>query len=503
MQKATSSGQNESPQVIVIGAGIAGLATTLRLAKIGLRVTLLERHGHIGGKNWTVPSKAGPIDAGPATLTLRHVFDDLFANAGERLEDHVELIRQSTIARHFWPDGSQLDLYDDPDASVEAIRAFSGDKSAKEFVAFSKRARELFEAFQIPMIHTAAPNLNSVSAHLMRNRALIPLMAPFSTLKILLHSSFSDPRLRQLFGRHAVSLGGAPGHAHSLLALTWHTEAAGTWAVKGGVHKLAEAIAKLATKFGADIQTGAHVERVDHGVGGQYRVQLAGGRNLPCNVLVYAGDPRALADGALGLGFRSCAVHTLGTPRSFSARVHSFAATPKGPELARHNIFFSDDPDGEFTDLMADRLPKDPSIDVYALDRGLGFPPPALERFKIFSNAPAQSAELEATKHWHPKILKMMARFDLSFDPTPDHLTVTSEVDFAEMFPGSLGALYGQSPHGLLSSFKRPTARTHLPGVYLAGGGCHPGAGLPMVATSGQRAAEAILNDRIFAKSYA
>ena len=487
----------------MIGAGIAGLATTLRLAKIGIRVSLLERHDHVGGKIWTVPSAAGPIDAGPTALTLRHVFDDLFANAGEHIEDHVELVRQESIARHFWPDGSQLDLYDDPDASYEAIKAFCGDKSAREFCEFSRQARDLFNAYEIPMIQTPAPNMSTMSETLIRkDRSLIPMLAPFSTLKAMLHSSFSEPRLRQLFGRYATCIGASPTHAPSILALIWHTEAAGTWAIKGGIHKLAEAIAKLAIKSGADIQTGVHVERVDRGLHGQYRVQLADGRNIPCNAMVYAGDPRALAAGKLGLGFKSCAAHTLDTSRSFSARVHTFAAKVSGPKLARHNILFSDDAEDEFADLMADRLPCNPSIDIYALDRGMGEPVPELERFKFVTNAPARATDLECISDWHPKIMAMISRFGLEFGPGPSAADIITENDFARMFPGSLGALYGQSPHGLISSFKRPTARTHLPGVYLAGIGCQPGGGLPMVATSGQHAAEAILNDRIFDATY-
>ncbi len=501
MDGSQHQSRDDSPSVIVVGAGIAGLAATLRLAAIGLDVTLLERHAHLGGKIRTIPSEAGPIDAGPTVLTMRHVFDDLFNNAGEVLEDHVTLIQQDRIARHFWPDGSQLDLYADPEQSFEAIRQFSGKRSAEQFAAFDKRARQLFEAFDVPMMQAATPKFSTLTARVLRQPELIPIMAPFATLKSLLASSFSDLRLRQLFGRYATYVGGAPGRAPGILALIWHAEAQGVWVVDGGIHVLAEAIAKLAISRGAKIETQAHVHRIEPAPGGTFTVDL-GGRTLTSDAIVFAGDPRALAQGALGESLNATAPHVLETPRSFSARVHSFAAKPAGIDLAHHNVFFDADPDQEFFDLMADKLPTCPSLYVCAMDRGLGKPVPDLERFEIITNAPACPGRLEDKEEWHPKIMQTMAGFGLTFQPTPSPITVTTETDFAQMFPESLGALYGSSPHGLTSSLRRPTARTHLPGFYLAGGGCHPGAGVPMAATSGRHAVEAILNDRILASAF-
>jgi 1-hydroxycarotenoid 3,4-desaturase len=117
-------------RVVVVGAGIAGLAAAVRLAHAGLSVTVLERHAGPGGKMRALPSEAGPVDAGPTVLTLRGVFDALFASIGERLEDHIELVPQEILARHFWPDGSALDLFADETRSRAAIHAFAGARAA-------------------------------------------------------------------------------------------------------------------------------------------------------------------------------------------------------------------------------------------------------------------------------------------------------------------------------------------------------------------------------------
>ena len=93
------------------------------------------------------------------------------------------------------------------------------------------------------------------------------------------------------------------------------------------------------------------------------------------------------------------------------------------------------------------------------------------------------------------KTFPPLAKFGLTFSPQPPDTALMTPQGFATRFPASQGALYGRSPHGALASFQRPTARTRLRGLYLAGGGAHPGAGVPMAALSGKHAAEAILND--------
>ncbi|MEO0633385.1 MAG: 1-hydroxycarotenoid 3,4-desaturase CrtD [Pseudomonadota bacterium] len=487
-----------APHAVVIGAGIAGLAVAGRLRAAGYAVTLLERHARVGGKIRTVGSAAGPIDAGPTVLTMRHVFDDLFAVMGARLDDHVKLFRQEVLARHFWPDGSTLDLTVDEARNTDNIRAFAGVRAAIQFQRFSQRARDLFAAFDHPMMQAADPQITHLTATVLRHPGLIPAMAPLSTLKSALARAFDDPRLRQLFGRYATYVGGSPTHAPALLSLIWQAEAAGVWVVDGGMHRLTEALAALLRDRAVEIVTEAHVARVDVQSGRARAVVLEDGTRFACDVLVHAGDPRALATGALGPSVAAAAHATLKTKRSFSARVLSFAATPSRDDLVHHNVFFQSNPDTEFRDLMAGRVPAHPSFYICALDRGQGRAPPPVERFEIITNAPA-TADTTPPKDletWLHQITHQMAQFGMTFSPTPTTPTVTTPQAFGRMFPESLGALYGQSPHGMTAALKRPRARTHIPNLYLAGGGTHPGAGVPMATLSARHAVEAILNDQ-------
>lgn len=465
----------------------------------GYDVTLLERHADVGGKIRTVPSKAGPIDAGPTVLTMRHVLDDLFANMGEQLDTHVTLVRQTTLARHFWSDGSTLDLFDDQDRSAAAIHDFAGARSARQFLRFCRRTAHLFKAFDAPMMQSAAPRISALGARVLAQPSLIPAMAPLSTLSQLLHRSFDDPRLRQLFGRYATYVGGSPTHAPALLSLIWQAEASGVWVVQGGMHKLTQALAACLRAKGVGIRTHADVARIELQNKMARAVHLCDGTRLPCDIVIHAGDPRALPTGGLGPGTRGIAAQTVKAARSFSARVLSFAATPHGPDLAHHNVFFAEDPTHEFTDLMAGRIPARPSFYICALDRGQGGKPPLIERFEIITNAPATNQDDipdEDLTQWLHQITQQMTHLGMTFSPTPTPQSVTTPQAFARMFPASLGALYGQTPHGMTAALNRPTARTSIPNLYLAGGGTHPGAGVPMATLSARHAVEVILSDR-------
>ncbi|MEM6728285.1 MAG: FAD-dependent oxidoreductase, partial [Pseudomonadota bacterium] len=271
----------------------------LRLSAAGRAVTVLERAPDVGGKMRTVPSEAGPVDTGPTVLTMKPVFDQLFADIGARLEDHVTLHPEPHLARHWWPDGTVLDLWQDRERSEAEIEKVFGAKARDEFAAFAAEAERLYDAFDAPMMRAATPSQAKLAATVLKRPSLVPAMAPLSSLAKKLSRSFSSPHLRQLFGRYATYVGGSPYRSPAILSLIAHSEAAGVWRVEGGMHAFAQALRRLGEARGITFRMNTKVTRLEMQGGRVAAVHTRDGR-LACDEAIFNGDPRALAQGLLG-----------------------------------------------------------------------------------------------------------------------------------------------------------------------------------------------------------
>ncbi len=487
---------DDQVRAVIIGAGIGGLATALRLADAGLKVTVLDAASTPGGKMRTLPSAAGPVDTGPTVLTFRPVFDALFSDVGARLEDHVTLTALPILARHFWRDGTILDLHADHDASRADIEAVFGGKIAAAFDQFAKRAERLLTAFEGPMLHTVAPRQIDLTAQVLRRPSLIADMAPWRSLASDLRRALPDARLAQLFARYATYVGGLPQKVPALLSLIAAGEARGVWAVDGGMQHLAQVIADLAETKGAEFQYDTPARRIVVQNGRPTGVVTDQGQ-IAADLVVFAGDPRALTQGLLGPASTQAVPDAAVEPRSLSAHVLAFAARPKGPDLSYHNVFFGDDPDAEFAALEQDAQPEDATLYLCAQDRARPTND-GLERFEVIRNAPPLPAQDREKDPCQTLIFDRLRDFGLTFEPLPGPEALTRPTEWNALFPASQGSLYGRRPPGLTGGLNRPPARSTVPGLYLAGGGAHPGAGVPMATLSGQHAAEAILTDLAF-----
>jgi 1-hydroxycarotenoid 3,4-desaturase len=273
------------------------------------------------------------------------------------------------------------------------------------------------------------------------------------------------------------------------------------WSVRGGMHAVAKAIAALGARHGVRQRYGQRVERLRLERGRVAGVVLAGGETLPADAVVFNGDPQALVQGLLGPELRRAVPPRRHAQRSLSALTWAIHAPTSGFPLVRHNVFFDDDYRSEFDDVFrARRLPRQGTVYVCAQDRGDDAAAPAgAERLLCLVNAPADGDRRaftpEETDPCETQSLALLRDCGLSLAPRPRQVRVTTPSDFERLFPASGGALYGTATHGWMSSFRRPGARSALSGLYLAGGGVHPGPGVPMAALSGLRAAEALTAD--------
>jgi 1-hydroxycarotenoid 3,4-desaturase len=486
--------------VAIIGAGIGGLTAALLLAARGVKVTVFERAATVGGKMREITVGGQPIDAGPTVFTMRWVFDEILDQVGTTLEEHVQLHPAGILARHAWNATERLDLHADIGASAEAIGAFAGPGAARGYREFCDRARRLYSLLEPSFIRTARPSPLSVA--MAGGIGAFRDVSPFATLWRALGEHFTDPRLLQLFGRYATYCGCSPFHAPATLMLIAHVEQSGVWFVEGGMHRIARMLRRLAEARGAVFRMGVEVTGIVARHGRAAGVRLADGESVSCDAVIANADVAALAAGRFGAAAQRAVPIKGAAERSLSAITWAMVAEPEGFPLDRHNIFFGDDSAGEFADLFDHgRLPASPTVYVCAQDRGAGHDPSGQsERLLCLVNAPARGDQFQPdpteVARCETTAFALMARAGLRLKPHPEATVMTTPSGFEQLFPATGGALYGRTVHGWQASFQRPTARTRLPGLYLAGGSVHPGAGVPMAAMSGRLAAERLIADR-------
>jgi 1-hydroxycarotenoid 3,4-desaturase len=486
-----------SERVVVIGAGIGGLAAAVLLAARGLDVQVVEKEAAPGGKLREVPVGATRVDAGPTVFTMRWVFEEIFAQAGAVLGEHLTLTRSRVLARHAWGDGSRLDLFAERAESAEAIGRFAGAAAARGFLAFAERAARIWRTLEGSFIREDRPSVLDLLAKA-GARDLMGI-SPFSTLDRALAEHFRDPRLRQLFGRYATYCGSSPYDSPATLMLVAHVESEGVWLVEGGMHRLAVTLAALAQGLGARFRYGTGVKAITLRGGRADGVVLSDGERLAADAVICNGDSNAVAAGLFGdLG--GAVRPTQPAERSLSALTWATLAKPQGFPLLRHSVFFSDDYRAEFDALKRGRLPDMPTIYICAQDRtDREVTPEGPERLLCLVNAPAtgdgRTPTPEEIARCEERTLNQLRRCGLSLSFPPQTTVTTGPMGFGTLFPATGGALYGPNAHGWAASFRRPGARTKLPGLYLAGGSTHPGPGVPMAALSGRLAASALMAD--------
>jgi 1-hydroxycarotenoid 3,4-desaturase len=489
-------------RIIVVGAGVGGLVAALLLAARGLRVTVMERAATPGGKMREIELAGRRIDAGPTVFTMRWVLDDIFADAGRNFADELRLTRADVLARHAWSGTERLDLYADIARSADAIGTFAGAAEARRFLGFCARARETYAVLERPFLRHASPSLTGLLRGAgLRGLGALWRMAPFSSLWSELGRHFRDSRLRQLFGRYATYCGASPFNAPATLMLVAHVESEGVWLVEGGMHRIAQALASAAAASGAQFRYGTDVAEIVHEDGRAAGVRLSTGERVEADAVILNADVAALSNGWFGAAASTAVPSRARARRSLSALTWATEARTEGFPLLRHSVFFSGDCRAEFDDLFRRaRLPAAPTVYVCAQDRGGadGAAPDGRERLFLLVNAPAtgdsRPCRAEEIEQCEKQAFGLLERCGLKLRER-EFSVLTTPADFERMFPATGGALYGPALHGWRAAFRRPGARSRLPGLYLAGGSTHPGPGVPMAALSGRMAADALLSD--------
>ena len=480
-----------SKQIVVIGAGIGGLAAAIRLAAAGHAVTVFEALPRAGGKAGIAEHDGVTFDTGPTLLTMPEVFDDLFRAAGTSLAEQVRLVDPLPAFRYLWPDGAAVDLHRTPDASVAAVSAALGSRAGAEFERYLAYTKGIWEAANGTFVSGSAPTLGTLLRMGPATLAKFAKIDPMRSMKRAVDSFVSEPHLRDICLRFATYNGSDPRVAPATLnCIGWVELGLGGWGIDGGLYALVSALEATSKRLGVAFVYGQAVAKISKTGGRADGVVLRGGEAVAANAVVVNADAAHLYRALLPEGTRPGQLLAPSTS-GMTVVLQAEAQAKRAP----HTVLFPSDYGREFAD-MFDRgqAPEEPTLYLCAQSHAHGRSGWATaEPVFAMANAPAEPLDGETgAEGWVAFEARMLKRgIDAGLLSAGDAVVWRrSPRELAATFPDTRGALYGAASNDRFAAFRRPAnSAPQLDGLFLASGSAHPGGGLPLCALSGRRAA--------------
>ena len=476
--------------VVVVGAGLGGLACALRLAGAGRRVTVLEREAGPGGRMGQLATAGYRFDTGPTVLTLPHLLDETLGAVGERASDRLELIRLDPAYRAHFPDGSSLDIRASTAGTAAEIARLCGPREADGYLRFTDYLTELYRLEWGRFIDR---NLDHPGDLVSADLARLVAHGGFGRLSAKVGQYFRDPRTQRVFSFQSLYAGLAPHRALALYAVIAYLDTvAGVYFPRGGMYAVAEALAEAAVKHGVTIRYGREVSEIEVAGGRARAARTRDGERVAADVVVLNPDLPVAARDLLGRPLRrrlryspSCVVLHVGTPW-------------RSDGLAHHNIFFGRAWRETFDDVIRHgRLMADPSLLVTNPTRtDPALAPAGRQAYYILAPVPNTEGGPDwrtAGPAYADELLRVLAARGypgLAESAEVRHLVTPADWADAGMAAGT--------PFASAHTFRqtgplRPgNLAPGLENVVFVGSGTQPGVGIPMVLVSARLAAERI-----------
>jgi phytoene desaturase len=482
--------------VVIVGAGLAGLSAALRLAGAGRSVTVIERESVPGGRSGLLQKEGYNFDTGPTVLTMPSLIEAAFNSVGEEMKDWLDLIPLRPLYRAFYHDGSQLDVYPDTKEMEAEIAKVIGPEEA---IGYRNYVEFVTKLYKYEINDFIDRNIDSPFGLLTPNLARLIAIGGFRKLSPKVSQFLKDPRTQKVYSFQAMYAGVSPQQALAIYAVIAYMDSVnGVFFPRGGMHAVPRALAAAAEKHGVKFKYSTTAATIEKSNGRATAVITTDGERIPCDALILNPDLPVAWKELIGkepwsikrLNYSpSCVTMLVGSKKSYD-------------HIAHHNIHFGRSWDGVFDELINKKtLMTDPSIlvTVPSLD-DKSLTPPGKESYYVLFPTPNLDADID-WKVTGPKYRDQMVKTleqrgytDFGDSIEVEHLTTPLDWEAQGMERGAPFA----SAHTFFQTgpFRPRNLAAGFENIVFAGSGTQPGVGVPMVLISGRLAAERILGKR-------
>lgn len=477
-----------SKNVAVIGAGIAGIACAIRLAKKGHQVTVYEAGPAAGGKLSEIRSGGYRFDAGPSLLTLPELVDELFGLCGEDPEKHFNYQKLKISCQYFYADGTRLTAWADKQQLIKEIAEKTTESSVNVTAAIKNSSFLYSQLSRLFMFSSLRDWRTFVSKEALSAYLRIPQLGFFNTMNGANQNRFKDPRVVQLFNRYATYNGSSPFKTPATMNIIPHLEMSlGAFFPDKGMYSITETLVQLAERQGVTFHYNTPIEKI-----------VLNGKKVSgivANHKIIKVD-RVVSNMDMVNTYKYLLPEIkppkflLNQEKSSSALIFYWGIKRSFPELDVHNIFFSEDYQKEFEQIFEKgSISDDPTVYVHISSKLNDHDAPAdCENWFTMINTPNNQGQNwdQLIDHARSNIIgKLSKMLDVNLEELIEIEQILDPRKIEQKTSSAQGALYGNSSNSLFAAFLRhANVSRRVRGLYFCGGSVHPGGGIPMSLSS-------------------
>lgn len=483
-------------KALVIGSGVAGLASAIRLRMQGFEVEVYEANSYPGGKLSEFNLKGFRFDAGPSLFTLPELVDELFLLAGKNPKLFFRYQKMEVCCHYFFEDGTVLKAFADREKLLTEFET-KLKVPRKIIVDYLGRSEETYrQAGEIFLKNSLHKFKTWFSLRVLKALFKIHRYGIFSTMNAINKTRLEHPKLVQLFNRYATYNGSNPYKAPGILTSIPHLEFnIGTFLPVGGMHAITQALYKLAVEIGVTFHFNSLVNSIETSQGRATGIKVADslikGDVVVCNMDAFHAYRKLLTN-------VPAPERVLAQERSSSALIFYWGMKSTFPELDLHTILFSDNYQEEFNAIFEKKsVYDDPTVYINITSKyEKGDAPAGKENWFVMVNVPANTGQNweELKQATRKNVIKKVSRLlKADIESLIEVEEVLDPIGIESKTSSYQGSLYGTSSNNKFAAFLRhKNFSSDFNNLFFCGGSVHPGGGIPLCLMSGKIVADLV-----------